>query len=104
MEKLPRLNELFEVFENYLKQNDYQYLAGGNEPSLADISTYFNLKLSALVKEIDFSKHQYLSGWFQRIEEFIKSIDTDGELAKAQENIILYAGQIAAAASANKSQ
>lgn len=105
MEKLPRLNELFEAFEAYLKQTNYQYLAGTNEVSLADISTYFNLKLSEMVKEIDFSKHQHLSAWFKRLEEFVKTIDTDGELAKAQTNILLYAGQIAAAAAAaNKSE
>nr|AAX37324.1 glutathione transferase delta-like Yv4019D08 [Sarcoptes scabiei] len=88
--KLPRLEEVLQMMEDNLAKTNSNYLAQTDEPTLADISTYFSLSILEIVSEFDLAKYFKLFSWKQRMNEFIKSID-DGTFATGQANIIAFA-------------
>lgn len=97
-EKLSRFIQVLEEFEKNLKQNQLKYLAGGNDITLADLATYFTMIMCEAVPElIDLSHYPNLYSWLNRIDNFIKELDSNknnddaGVLVKAQENFCTYA-------------
>ncbi|OTF72167.1 glutathione S transferase-like protein [Euroglyphus maynei] len=91
-EKLPRFIQVLNEFEKNLEKNQLKYLAGGSEMTLADLATYFTLIMCEAVPElIDLSKYPNIYSWLNRMGKFIKDLDHDGTLAKAQNNFCAYA-------------
>nr|XP_027205062.1 glutathione S-transferase D7-like [Dermatophagoides pteronyssinus] len=95
-EKLPRFIQVLNEFEKNLEQKQLKYLAGGSEITLADLVTYFTLIMCEATPElIDLSQYPNLYSWLNRIDKFIKELDSNGDnagvLAKAQKNFCDYA-------------
>ena len=91
-EKLPRYDEVMQLFDDYIKSNENGFIAG-DQLTVADVSLYFSTTLTELLTELDITKYDNIQAWFLKVEDALKQYNEDGVFDEARANIKMFAQQ-----------
>ena len=81
---------MLKTFDDFLAQNEGPYLAGGDQITLADISTSLSLTMVELIPTVSLSTYPSVKAWNAKVEAELKKVNKDGKFTEARANMKAY--------------